>query len=85
MIKACELADSNSCLNRAMSDEMIFVLLARDRAAPAAIRSWVDERIRIGKNKRADPEIIQALVAAQEMERDYVRVRLSLNAGEAAG
>ncbi len=49
MLKRDELADPTSCLNRARDDEMTFVLLGRDAAAPAAIRAWAEERIRLGK------------------------------------
>ena len=34
MIKHSELSNKESCLNRATAGEMIFVLLARDEAAP---------------------------------------------------
>jgi hypothetical protein len=39
MIKEKELNDSDSCINRALSYEMTFVLLARD---PAADATWKD-------------------------------------------
>ena len=68
MRKRDEILDPNSCLNRAASNEMIFVLLARDKAAPFAIRSWCDERIRIGKNKPTDRDIVSALNCAYKME-----------------
>jgi len=64
MRKTEELADQNSCLNRAKDDEMLFVLLGRDIAAPAAIRAWCKERIRLGKNKRDDAQIREALACA---------------------
>lgn len=47
MIKSEELANPNSCLNKARNNEMLFVLLARDPAAPAAIRAWIAERKRL--------------------------------------
>lgn len=50
MLKRDELTDPNSCLSRAKDDEMCFVLLGRDYAAPLAIVAWIDERIRLGKN-----------------------------------
>jgi hypothetical protein len=68
MIKHEELSNPNSCLNRAKDDELVFVLLGRDRAAPAAIRAWVDERVALGKNDRDDPQIVEALRMAFEME-----------------
>lgn len=69
MRKRDELADPNSCLNRAKDDEMIFVLIGRDVAAPRAIRAWVSERIRLGKNSEHDAQVQEALDCANSMER----------------
>lgn len=68
MRKSAELAAPNSCLNKARADEMLFVLLARDPAAPAAIRAWVAERIRLGKNLPDDPQLQEALECARLMD-----------------
>jgi hypothetical protein len=40
MIKATELVDRNSCLNKAGPDEPIFVLRAKDPCAAFVIRIW---------------------------------------------
>ena len=71
MRKRDEIADPASCLNRARDDELTFVLLGRDPAAPAAVRAWVEERVRLGKNRRGDPQIVdaEAWIAAAEAER----------------
>jgi hypothetical protein len=69
MIKREELTNPNSCLNRAKDDEMTFVLLARDAAAPDAIRHWVAVRCVLGKNKLTDPQIKEALECAKNMEQ----------------
>ena len=61
MLKVREIRDPTSCLNKAEDDELIFVLLERDPCAPYAVRSWADERVRIGKNHPNDPQIIEAL------------------------
>jgi len=37
MRKRDELSNHKSCINRAREDEMVFVLLGRDPAAPAAM------------------------------------------------
>jgi hypothetical protein len=58
--KRDELADPRSCLNRARDDEWTFVLLGRDPATPAAVRAWIEERVRLGKNGRGDPQILSA-------------------------
>jgi hypothetical protein len=70
MIKRQELIDPGSCLNKARDDERIFVLLARDAAAPVAIRAWVKERIALGKNKPDDPQIVEAELCARLMEQE---------------
>lgn len=67
MIKAREQTDPKSCLSKARQDEMVFVLLARDAAAPAAIRFWAAERIRLGKNAAGDEQIVEALQCAAAM------------------
>lgn len=38
--KAQELADPNSCLNKAADDEPVFTLRAQDRFAPAIVSAW---------------------------------------------
>ena len=68
MIKRDELTNPNSCMSRARDDEMTFVLLGRDHAAPVAIRAWVAERIRLGKNMLADEQIQEALSVATSLE-----------------
>lgn len=68
MLKKEEVADSNSCLNKAKNDELLFVLLGRDIAAPVAIHAWVAERIRLGKNNVNDPQILEALECARKMK-----------------
>lgn len=70
MRKRDELAASGSCLNRAHPLEMIFTLRGIDESAPAAVRAWVDDRIRRGKNAASDPQIVEALACAETMERE---------------
>lgn len=68
MIKRDEENRADSCFNRALPDELMFVLLGRDAAAPAAIRAWVHERIRLGKNTHGDDQTTEALIVALSME-----------------
>lgn len=75
MLKAKELSDPNSCLNKAKPEERLFVLLARDPAAPEAIRHWVRRRIWLGKNKEDDPQIVEALECARLMEQEQDHTR----------
>jgi len=49
MRKIEEIRDPRSCLNRAENSEMLFVLLGRDPAAPAAIRAWINMRVQMKK------------------------------------
>ena len=70
MLKKDELTDPNSCLNKAKDNELVFVLLGRDPATPEAIRAWVRERVRLGKNTYSDPQIGEALDSAESLERD---------------
>lgn len=72
MTKFDELSNPNSCMSRALPHEMTFVLLARDKAAPIAIRAWVDERLRIGKNVFTDEQIQEALACANVMEEQQI-------------
>lgn len=70
MRKRDELSKPNSCIGTAHPNEMVFVLIGRDAAAPIAIRAWVKERLRLNKNKFTDAQIIQALACADTMEQE---------------
>lgn len=72
MIKKDELSNPDSCMSRAKDDEMTFVLLARDVCAPAAIRAWINARIKAGKNKSNDEQIINAIACWKAMERQQM-------------
>ena len=74
MLKRDELDDSNSCLNRAHEGERLFVLLARDPAAPVALRAWIAERIRLGKNVPGDEQIREAFECANLMEFERAEI-----------
>lgn len=71
MRKKDELAPGgNTCMAHAHDEEMVFVLLGRDAAAPVAIRAWVAERLRLGKNVATDDQITEALACAATMEKE---------------
>ena len=74
MLKRLEISTPTSCLNKCRDDERLFVLLARDPAAPVAIRAWVAERIRLGKNTVTDPQIVEAIDCAAHMETERAEV-----------
>ena len=78
MIKSEELSNPQSCMSRAREDEMTFVLLGRDAAAPVAIRAWIAERLRLGKNTIYDPQIYEAIECAERMERQRVEVKANV-------
>lgn len=69
MNHAQNLLDPKSCLNKALPDEPLFILRGKDKAAPATIRAWVNERIALGMNKISDEQIISALKIAAAMEQ----------------
>ena len=70
MRKISEIKESQSCLNKARDNEMLFVLLGRDKAAPFVIRMWVQMRITLGLNLLEDEKIQEALNCADVMERE---------------
>jgi hypothetical protein len=74
MIKRDEIDDTESCFNKATDGERLFVLLARDPAAPVAIRAWVAERLRLGKNAADDDQIREAVECARLMEIERVEI-----------
>jgi hypothetical protein len=68
--KLQELRDG--CFAKAMDDEPMFVLLARDPAAPALVRAWALERktdIATGKRPASDmAQVFEAEQCATKME-----------------
>jgi len=70
MKKSDELEVTYSCWNKAEANERMFILLARDVAAPEVIRFWCQERIRLGKNVPGDRQIVEALTAADLMDKE---------------
>lgn len=69
MRKRDELS-KKSCMTTAHPMEMVFTLIGRDAAAPVAIRAWVAERLRLGKNEETDAQITEALDIATTMEME---------------
>lgn len=77
MLKRDEIDDTTSCLNSARDSERLFILLARDPAAPVAIRAWIAERIRLGKNAPGDEQIREAFECATLMELERSEIEAS--------
>lgn len=65
MLKQNELRKPSSCLNKALFDEPIFVLRAKDPHAPQTVRLWVT--MAIGHHE--DEKINEALTLADQMEK----------------
>lgn len=82
MRKCEELSDPNSCMSRARDDEMTFVMLERDIASAGTVLDWRERRIRFGKNKRSDPQMIEALewvkTVLPVMKERLTRLRIAL-------
>jgi hypothetical protein len=74
MLKRDELTDPTSCINKAADDELVFVLRAKDAAAPATIRAWIKERVERGMNVEGDAKLIEAERCAEAMERWHGKV-----------
>ncbi len=62
----------NGCFAKAMDDEPMFVLLARDASAPAKVREWAIQRkadISTGKKPVTDQALVdEAFECAERME-----------------
>lgn len=56
MLKREELADPNSCFNKAKDDEPIFVLLARDPIAAEMVLAWSE----MARGFHSDEKIVSA-------------------------
>lgn len=78
MKKEDEQNQRDSCLNKAYADEYIFVILARDPAAQAAIRAWTIERIKLGLNDPVQAQLVEAfdLSVQMQIQRPEIRARL---------
>lgn len=68
MLKKQEIDNLESCLNKAATDEPLFVLRGKDITAGATVRTWADFRIAVGKNKPEDAQIVEARAIADAMD-----------------
>ncbi len=74
MLKREEIADPNSCWNKASDYERVFILLERDLTSPETIEFWIAQRIKELKNSRGDEQLRTAKREADRM-RDVQRER----------
>lgn len=66
MRKQDEIADPNSCLNRAHDDEPLFVIRAKDELSATLVRQWAETAAMTNAH---EPEKIQeARMLAESME-----------------
>lgn len=66
MKKCNEIANPDSCLNRAEDDEPLFVIRAKDKVSASAVRTWAEWAQLTGSH---EPEKIQeARAIAEDME-----------------
>ncbi len=77
MIKHDVIDNPESCLNRAAPHEHLFVLLSRDPASSVAIRAWITERLRLGRNVPGDEQIREAYECATLMELQRSEIEVS--------
>lgn len=82
MIKIDEIEGTQSYFNKAHPGERLFVLMARDPAAPVAIRAWIAERLRLGKNAPGDEQIREAFECANLMEMERSEVEFECRQGK---
>lgn len=71
-----EITNPDSCTNKAKDNELLFVLMGRDKAAPETIRFWAQERIRLGKNEATDEQILDAEKCADVMELELEKAEV---------
>lgn len=69
MIKAQELSDPNSCLNKAAADEPIFVLRAKDCLAPGLVKEWADR----GFGVFSEAKRTEAIAFAEQMQQWHTK------------
>lgn len=69
--KADNLSNPDSCWNKALPEELVFVLLGRDPASVAAVLAWCSERVRTGKNQRGDAQITSAISWALDVAEQH--------------
>ncbi len=65
MLKAEEIANPNSCLNKAAPDEPVFVLRAQDALAPEIVRDWA---MQAQANGASTDKVEEAYSLAEKME-----------------
>ena len=65
MLKKLELSNPTSCLNKAVSDEPVFVLRAKDPLAAMTVRHWIT----MAEGAHEPAKLDEARGLAVEMEK----------------
>lgn len=81
MLKLTEITDPASCWNKALPNERVFVLLARDAAAPEAIHAWIRSRVARGLNQLDDPQMVEAARCAERMIEERNAIKKQIRCG----
>jgi len=63
------------CLKKALEDEILFVLMARDPTAPEIVRAWAKANV----GKQPKEKIQEALQCADEMEKTCANINARKN------
>lgn len=85
MMKRDEIADPNSCLNRAADDEPLFVLRANDILAMGIVHQWASQYLAMKAEQPEGPTLKQmakyreAKELASTMWDWYVKIKISGN------
>jgi hypothetical protein len=61
---------SDKCLEKAFDDERLFVLMARDKAAPATVIEWIKQSL----GSQPQEKLHEALDAAIEMHNSRMEI-----------
>lgn len=65
MMKAAELFNPSSCLNKSQPNEPVFVLVGRDPTAPQTIRLWAT----MNEGRQPPEKLAEAMNLADEMDK----------------
>lgn len=83
MKKSTEILSPTSCLSKARDDELIFVLLERDKTAAEVVRYWCTLRVKHKLNTWKDHKIREALAWAEAVSPGPISDDQFLSAGDA--
>ena len=65
-----------------LTEDVAWVLYEGDEAVPSTIRHWCREKVRLGKKKLCDPEIVEALKRATQIEESMKLSTCSIGEGQ---